>query len=147
MFLWYRFGIFGDQCIGILLYFLWIFVIYFPSTVVNWVSKNFDGLKFNCWFNIFMVVFECMKNCIRFIFPASVINIVYIFMVIYKFQMEINSKCIANLFAVHFHLKFLYWNPLKVKVTSVASFINNLLRISQEHIWGSAFWTYIWSNT
>ena len=35
---------------------------------------------------------------------------------------------------------------LEVKATPVASFINNLLRISLEHICGSTFGTYIWSN-
>ena len=41
----YRFGIYDDECIGILLSLLWTLVICFPSTFMNWVSKNFDGLS------------------------------------------------------------------------------------------------------
>ena len=45
VFLLYRFGIYDDECIGILLSFLWTLVICFPSTFMNWVCKNFDGLS------------------------------------------------------------------------------------------------------
>ena len=47
VFLLYCFAIFQDQCISILLSFLWTFVIYFPSTFVfiNWLSKNLGGLS------------------------------------------------------------------------------------------------------